>query len=134
MRHAGLAEAALCIAHEYRGAVQEPHGVAQHRSAAAVRDQCLRTHHATRYMPGKGWELGLMLSESRLGLLLLVCLAGVIRVRRWFKQFQHPTIADRKHIGLTTLANGLLELEAKSFTVDKDVHRRPPRARLAEAG
>ena len=37
-------------------------------------------------------------------------------------------------IGLTALANGLLELEAESFTVNKDVHRRPPPARLADDG
>jgi hypothetical protein len=85
-------------------------------------------------MTGKRWEFGLMFSEPRLGLLLFVWLAGVIRVRRWFKQFQHLTIANRKDIGLTALANGLLGLQAKPFTVHQDVHRRPPHARLADDG
>ena len=75
-----------------------------------------------------------MLSESRLGLLLFVRLARVIRVRRWFKQFQRLAIAEREDIGLTALANGLLGLEAEPFTADKDVHHLPPHAGLADDG
>ena len=75
-----------------------------------------------------------MLSEPRLGLLLFVRLASIIRVRRWFKQFQHLAIADRKHIGLTALANGLLGLEAEPFTVDQDVHHLSPHVGLADDG
>src|SRR5438105_7368955 len=134
MRHAGLAEAALRIAHEYCGAMQKSHGIAQNRAAAAVSDACLRTHHPPGHMAGKGRQLGLMLSEARLGLLLFVWLASVIRVRRWLKQFEHLAIADRKDVGLTTLADGLLGLEAEPFTVDKDVHHCSPHVGLADDG
>src|SRR5438132_9941915 len=76
--------------------MQKSHDIAQNCAAAAVGDQCLRTHHPPGHMAGKGRQLGLMLSEARLGLLLFVWLASVIRVRRWLKQFEHLAIADRK--------------------------------------
>jgi hypothetical protein len=85
-------------------------------------------------MAGKGRKFGLMFRQPRLGLLLFVRLAGVIRVRGWLKQFEHLAIADPKDIGLTTLANSLLGLKAEPFTVDKDVHHLPPHAGLVDDG
>lgn len=75
-----------------------------------------------------------MLGKPHLGLLLLVRLASVIRVRRRLKKFQRLGIAESEDIGFTALADGLLRLEAEPFTADKDVHDLPPRARMADDG